>query len=42
MELSAPARPTAEMILTKFGFEFKNSYKLGSGRYSKVYKGWFF
>lgn len=35
-------RPTARMILTKVGFEFSNCYKLGSGRYSKVYKGWFF
>ncbi|KAL3108615.1 hypothetical protein niasHT_015537 [Heterodera trifolii] len=34
-------RVSARSILAHFGFEFSNDYRLGSGHYSKVYKGYF-
>ena len=30
---------TARAILTRYGFQLPLDFKLGSGRYSKVYKG---
>lgn len=35
------SRSSPKHILARIGFEFSSNYKLGSGRYSKVYKGYY-
>ncbi|CAK5061630.1 unnamed protein product [Meloidogyne enterolobii] len=35
------SRSSPKHILARIGFEFSGNYKLGSGRYSKVYKGYY-
>lgn len=35
------SRCSPKHVLARIGFEFSGNYKLGSGRYSKVYKGYY-